>query len=237
MTPSISHARLLGLLGLLLGLMPGPALAGDGEALWARTVSLAGAAEGLAPGSVHTRTETLDSEGEVQGAEEVWVTMSVGEDGAMIPTIERAEVDGVDTTDQARRQGKKREGRSFELGAESSPFLPDNQERVTAVPRETVEEVDGHHCRGFDLTVTTGKTTATGTVWIDVFTATPWRYEFRADPMPATVREMEMALTYRPQHNGGWVRERLVVEGIGGAGMSQKRFRVTISFSDHFTVQ
>ncbi len=224
---------------LALTLAAGPAAAAeeDGAALWARLVELAERAPRMAPGEVHTRTETLDKDGAVKGVEDVWLTMASGADGQLVSTLVRAEQDGVDVTDKARRKEEREDGKQFELGPESSPFLPENQDRVTATPLSERREYDGYSCRGFDVTVTTDETTYTGVAWIDEVTALPRRYQYRADPMPPLVQEMQVELTFRPRYQGGWTSQQMVVEGVGGVLIVQKRFRVTISFSDHFVME
>ena len=229
-------ARRTVIVGLCALLLAAPAPAAAEDDLWDRTISLVSANPIRMPGTVHTRMETLDRHGAVKVVEDYWAEMSLGPDGEPVSALVRAEKDGVDITEKAQRQGKKREGRGFELGPESSPFLPENQEQVTVTPREGLEEIDGRRCQGFDLVLTTDQTTYRGIAWIDELNAVPRRYEFTAEPMPPMVQQMQMVLTYRPLHTGGWISEQMVVEGVGGALMVKKRFRVTITFDDHFVV-
>ncbi len=224
---------------LLLWALPNSALGKKADPLWDKAVALSGANEDQVAASIHSRSEILDKQGNAKRTDETWITLSVGEDGEIVTTIDRALEDGADVTastqEKARKKAEDGDGGNVELGPDFLPFVKANQRKVEAKSTGETRAFDGRTGTGYDVRYKTDEgDTLVGTTYLDVESGAPLMLQVRPDPLPTMVDEFETEVFFGPTADGGWAIVRFVVTGSGGVVLIKKRFRAEVTLGDHF---
>lgn len=230
---------------LLLAAVPTTAAGKKADPLWDKAVALSGANEDQVAASIHSRSEILDKQGEAKRVDETWVTLSVGDGGKIVSTVDRAVEDGKDVTsamrESMREKARKKadeDGDDGELGPDFLPFVAANQKRVEATPTEETRVIGGRTGTGYNVRYQTDDgDTLVGTTWLDLETGAPLLLKVKPDPLPPMVDELETEVFFGPTANGGWAIVRFVIAGAGGVVLIKKRFRADVTLTDHFRHQ
>ncbi len=254
----IAAAALLGLPIAALAEMPdvGGAAPQAPDTLWQRAVEIAGRNENWMPGVVFTRVEELDGHGNPKHVQESWVRLRAGTGGDLETEIVKVLKDGKDTTAEAQREeaelkqkeqeaagrqsrpdttaGGGREGVSLRFGG-PSPFDPEVQDSVTYRRIDAPDPPPGKPCVAFGFAQqTASQTTLVGTAWLEQDGGMPLELRFTTDPLPKRVKEMSMTLRFAEGPERSWLPQEMHVEAMGKFLFFKKRFRSTMTFSEHW---
>ncbi len=247
MRKHLKHTGLcLSMMTLLIVLIPS-GLAQDN--LWDRAVSLQTQAENLIPGKLMMTMELKNRKKRVEMTQETYMAMVPDETGEITPKILKVLENGEDITEKtvkevAEKKAEKEDddgdenSMSLSIGAESSIFHPDNQEKITVERALRTETLNGIETVKYTFRrKVDDEFSEVGSAWLDPKTGMPLKLESSPDPLPDHVQEMITVTLYGTDVQGRLIMKRTEINGEGGFLFIKKYFSTTILYDEYFEHQ
>lgn len=210
----------------------------DRDPLWEKAVLVAESNMDWIPGMATMSIRELTLNGKVKNEVRIWIRLRPGDSGQVTSEISQYIENGKDITTEKKQSSQQGdgEGNSQWLQAmEDNPFLPSQQQGVSASRSGEWDSINGYKCIPFIFTwQNKAGDFHAGRAWLDEHTGAPVRVVMSPETLPMFVDSMITTVDYEYIERSAWFPTRMSIEGSGGILIFKRAFQMQMNFEEHW---
>lgn len=213
------------------------AAAAPTDPLWRKAVELAELNRTWVPGLVIVKANVFDGSGDLRDSYEYWSKQTASSDGSVKNETLRSLKNGQPIAPEKKRPRSERTRNMPRF--DTHAFLPQEQERVSAVRTGQARTFEGVPCVAFRVThkPADSRVALSGTAWLDEVTGRPIFVQLAPNPLPPFVKNLLFTVSFPAMTGAEWYPSALRIEGAGGFAFFKRSFNSTLEFSDYWKRQ